>query len=75
MLKLRCSYDRYRTSLKGTWKDKPLPANGQTYDLGSHLIDQTLTLFGRPEKLTAFIQNVRGIGNPDVDDCVCSQVF
>jgi hypothetical protein len=33
-------------------------------------MDQALTLFGRPEKLTAFIQNVRGVGNPEVDDCV-----
>ncbi|KAM6495699.1 hypothetical protein JOM56_008405 [Amanita muscaria] len=57
-------YDRYRTTLKGTWKD----AAGQTYDLGSHLIDQALVLFGRPQRLTAFVQNVRGIGSPEVDD-------
>jgi predicted dehydrogenase len=63
-------FDRYRTTLKGTWKDLPLAANGLTYDLGAHLIDQTMVLFGRPEKLTAFIQNVRGIGHEDVDDCV-----
>lgn len=60
------SYDRYRNDLKGTWKD----ASGSVFDLGSHLIDQTLTLFGRPEKLTAFVSNVRMIGNPDVDDNV-----
>lgn len=56
--------------MKGTWKDEPLPAAGQTYDLGAHLIDQALTLFGRPEKLTAFIQNTRGVGSPEVDDSV-----
>ncbi|EPQ59911.1 hypothetical protein GLOTRDRAFT_27456, partial [Gloeophyllum trabeum ATCC 11539] len=61
-------YDRYRDTLKGTWKDEPKPANGQTYDLGAHLIDQALVLFGRPEKVTAFISNMRGIGHPDVDD-------
>jgi len=54
--------------MKGTWKDEPLPAAGQTYDLGSHLIDQALILFGRPEKLTAYIQNIRGVGSPEVDD-------
>ena len=64
------SFDRYRKDLKGTWKDEPLPAGGQTYDLGSHLIDQALTLFGRPEKLTAFLQNVRGVGDSKLDDCV-----
>lgn len=64
------SYDRYRRVLKGTWKDHPLPANGQLYDLGTHIIDQALTLFGRPLRLTAFVQNARGIGHPDVDDTV-----
>ncbi|KAF9011227.1 hypothetical protein BDQ17DRAFT_1397125 [Cyathus striatus] len=61
-------YDRYRKSLKGTWKDQALPASGQIYDLGSHLIDQALILFGRPAKVTAFLQNTRGVGDPEVDD-------
>jgi predicted dehydrogenase len=61
-------FDRYRKGLKGTWKDDPRPAAGQTYDLGAHLIDQTLLLFGRPNRITAFIQNVRGVGHPEVDD-------
>jgi len=64
------SFDRYRNSLKGTWKDEFRPAAGQVYDLGAHLIDQTLSLFGRPSKLTAFVQNVRGLGDPKVDDTV-----
>ena len=34
------------------------------------MIDQALSLFGRPERLTAFIENIRGIGSPAVDDCV-----
>ncbi|KAH9482820.1 putative oxidoreductase C26H5.09c [Psilocybe cubensis] len=62
-------HDRFRKGLKGTWKDVPSPGVGLTYDLGSHLIDQTLCLFGRPDRITAFIQNLRGIGSPDVDDC------
>jgi len=60
--------DRYRKNLKGTWKENPLPANGATYDLGAHLIDQALSLFGRPASITAFIQNTRCIGNSEVDD-------
>lgn len=65
------SFDRYRAALKGTWKDEAGPASGQTYDLGSHLIDQALVLFGRPKSITAFIENARNIGDPDVDDSVC----
>ncbi|KAF9477669.1 NAD(P)-binding protein [Pholiota conissans] len=61
-------YDRYRKGLKGTWKDELRPGAGVTYDLGSHLIDQVLCLFGRPERITAFIQNLRGIGNLGIDD-------
>lgn len=61
-------FDRYRKGLKGTWKDQPLEAAGLTYDLGSHLIDQALQLFGRPDALTAFAQNLRGVGHPEVDD-------
>jgi predicted dehydrogenase len=64
------SIDRYRAGLKGTWKDEAGSACGLTYDLGSHLIDQALLLFGRPKSITAFIENMRNIGDPDVDDCV-----
>ncbi|KAI0701927.1 oxidoreductase [Cytidiella melzeri] len=61
-------YDRYRTTLKGNWKEQPLPASGLTYDLASHTIDQALVLFGRPTRITAHIQNLRGVGHVDVDD-------
>ncbi|EIW82438.1 NAD(P)-binding protein [Coniophora puteana RWD-64-598 SS2] len=57
-------YDRYRLGARGSWKDTA----GSVYDLGSHLLDQALKLFGRPTKLTAFIQNVRGVTKPEVDD-------
>ena len=55
--------------------DQPLPAAGSTYNIGSHLIDQALNLFGRPSRLTAFIQNSRLIGNMNVDDSVCRVVL
>ncbi|TBU23481.1 oxidoreductase [Dichomitus squalens] len=61
-------FDRFRVELKGTWKDLPLEANGLVYDLAAHTIDQVLVLFGRPTKLTAFRENIRGIGSKDVDD-------
>ncbi|KAI0722261.1 oxidoreductase [Cerioporus squamosus] len=62
-------FDRFRTELKGTWKDLPLEANGLTYDLAAHTIDQVLVLFGRPTKITAMIENIRGLGSKEVDDC------
>ncbi|KAI0265158.1 NAD-P-binding protein [Gloeopeniophorella convolvens] len=68
LVEFESHYDRYRTALKGNWKDEPTPANGLTYDLASHLIDQVLALFGRPKSIAAFLENVRNIGDPDLDD-------
>lgn len=68
VLEFESHFDRYRADLKGTWKDEARPAAGLTYDLGAHLIDQSLALFGRPDQITAFIQNIRGLGSPEVDD-------
>ncbi len=50
-------YDRFRNFIKeGTWKEENLPGSGLLYDLGSHLIDQALYLFGIPETVTADVQ-------------------
>ena len=64
------SYDRYRKELKGDWKDAAAPGAGQLYNLGSHIIDQVVSLFGRPSKVTAFLENVRQLGPSEVDDSV-----
>ncbi|KAI0033792.1 NAD-P-binding protein [Vararia minispora EC-137] len=68
LVEFESHFDRYRAVLKGTWKDDAKPAAGQLFDLGSHLIDQALTLFGRPATVTAITENIRGIGSPEVDD-------
>lgn len=41
-------YERWRPELKGGWRESGDPAEvgGLIYDLGSHLVDQALTLFG-----------------------------
>ncbi len=50
-------YDRYRAEERPTaWREKPFPGSGILYDLGAHLIDQTLTLFGLPKFVTADIR-------------------
>jgi scyllo-inositol 2-dehydrogenase (NADP+) len=42
--------DRYKAAIgvKTFKESKEMPANGLVYDLGSHLIDNAITLFGRP---------------------------
>ena len=43
-------FDRFRNYIKESWKDQS-NGTGTLYNLGSHLVDQTLTLFGMPERL------------------------
>lgn len=55
-------FDRHRPSPpdpSSTWKARPLPGGGALYDLGSHLIDQVVTIFGMPEKVTALLRPQR----------------
>lgn len=53
-------FDRFRNNIKDSWKEKPeLQGGGILYDLGSHLIDQALMLFGKPKELFADIRRQR----------------
>jgi scyllo-inositol 2-dehydrogenase (NADP+) len=59
-------YDRFRPRPKGGWREEQLPGSGILYDLGSHLIDQALHLFGLPESVTADVRTQReGVGTDD----------
>lgn len=46
-------YDRFRPNLKGGWREEKLDGSGLLYDLGAHLIDQALYLFGMPKTIYA----------------------
>ena len=46
-------WDRFRLGLRPGWKDGAAAGTGLLYDLGSHLIDQALLLFGPPESVSA----------------------
>ncbi len=53
-------FDRYRPILReGTWKESQSAANGLLMDLGPHLVDQALALFGLPATVTASIRTDR----------------
>ncbi|PAV20804.1 hypothetical protein PNOK_0343100 [Pyrrhoderma noxium] len=68
LVEFESHFDRYRMSVKGTWKDENLPGAGQLFDLGTHLLDQIVSIFGRPGSVTGFVENIRGVGHPEVDD-------
>lgn len=47
-------YDRFRNFLRpNAWREENEPGAGIFYDLGAHLIDQVLDLFGLPLSVTA----------------------
>lgn len=46
-------YERYRPHAADGWRETGEPGSGLLYDLGSHLIDQALLLFGWPDRLGA----------------------
>jgi scyllo-inositol 2-dehydrogenase (NADP+) len=53
-------YDRFRRDLRpGAWREKPLPGSGILYDLGAHLIDGALELFGTPAEVTCMMLTQR----------------
>lgn len=52
-------FDRFRPYLVDNWREKEVPGNGITYDLGTHLIDQAVMLFGRPSWIYAEILKQR----------------
>ena len=59
-------FDRFKDNLSPKLhKEIPSEGNGALYDLGSHLIDQALQLFGWPEALFADIVAMRTISQVD----------
>ncbi len=51
--------DRFRPDVRDRWREIPGPGAGLLYDLGPHLIDQTLLLFGIPESVQATLAKQR----------------
>lgn len=59
-------YDRFKEELSPkVHKEVPGPGTGALYDLGSHLIDQALQLFGAPQALFADITIMRPVSKVD----------
>ena len=55
-------FDRFRPlQREGTWKEAASAANGMLFDLGPHLVDQALALFGAPKTITASVRKDRDV--------------
>jgi predicted dehydrogenase len=60
-----CHMDRYRPGVRQRWRESPGPGAGLWFDLGPHLIDQALHLFGLPESVNASFAILRAGGQTD----------
>ncbi|HEY0769546.1 MAG TPA: Gfo/Idh/MocA family oxidoreductase, partial [Sphingobacteriaceae bacterium] len=59
-------YDRFRNYIEpNTWKEEAKPGTGILYNLGSHMLDQMVVLFGLPEWVDARIGIQRPGGKVD----------
>lgn len=48
-------FDRFRPQVRERWRESDVPGAGLWMDLGPHLLDQMLVLFGWPQAITADI--------------------
>lgn len=52
-------FDRFRPVIAPRWREEPSRGGGLLFDLGPHLIDQALALFGLPQAVTARLRQQR----------------
>ncbi len=52
-VRYRSVWNRHRAEARTVWRETPGPAAGVLFDLGAHLVDQALALFGRPDWIQA----------------------
>ncbi|HIE5387818.1 TPA: oxidoreductase [Enterobacter cancerogenus] len=51
--------DRFRPEVRVRWREQNVPGSGLWFDLGPHMIDQTLQLFGLPLSIQGNIATLR----------------
>jgi len=52
VVEMSSRHDRFRPEVRRRWRESAGPGAGLWFDLGPHLIDQALQLFGRPQAIT-----------------------
>lgn len=57
--------DRFRPTIRHRWREDAGPGSGLWYDLGPHLIDQTIHLFGLPDAVNASFATLRDGGQTE----------
>jgi len=65
LLHFESHFDRYRPVVRDRWRERAGVGAGLWYDLGPHLVDQTLQLFGLPDRVTASLAAQRAGAQSD----------
>lgn len=52
-------FDRYRPQIRDRWRERGGPGSGIWFDLGPHLLDQAIGLFGLPVSMTVDLAQLR----------------
>ncbi len=52
-------FDRFRPLVPDRWRERPVAGGGIWWDLGPHLLDQALQLFGKPDAVAADLARQR----------------
>jgi scyllo-inositol 2-dehydrogenase (NADP+) len=55
-------FDRFKPAGPARWTDEDVPGGGVLYDLGAHLVDQALCLFGAPATVWADLGTQHPVG-------------
>jgi len=62
-------FDRHRPEPPAdNWKAYNAPGTGAVYDLGTHLMDQVVHLFGLPKRVTGFVGSQRAVNTTGLED-------
>ncbi|MDN3649019.1 Gfo/Idh/MocA family oxidoreductase [Reinekea marina] len=65
-------FDRFRPAVRERWRESAIDGAGILWDLGPHLLDQMVALFGRPLSITANVSKLRtGAKSDDVFEIWC----
>lgn len=63
LVEFESHFDRYRNFIQpGTWKEEGNERHGVLFNLGSHMVDQVVQLFGMPKSITAHLDILRDGG-------------
>jgi predicted dehydrogenase len=67
VVEVQASFDRYRPVVKDRWREAGGPGSGLWFDLGPHLVDQAVQLFGWPDGIHLDLARLRD--GASADDC------